>query len=75
MKQRNKKIKNIVYVAAHAPTFFFLLSTKPEIRRSTFTTASSIPNISTFHFFFNIDFLFRYFINLNTGEAVLNIIA
>ena len=26
MKQRNKKIKNIVYVAAHAPTFFFLLT-------------------------------------------------
>ena len=25
-------------------------------------------------FFFNIDFLFRCFINLNTGEAVLNII-
>ena len=23
MKQRNKKIKNIVYIAAHAPTFFF----------------------------------------------------
>ena len=26
MKKRNKKIKNIVYVAAHAPTFFFLLT-------------------------------------------------
>ena len=26
MKQRNKKIKNIVDVAAHAPTFFFLLT-------------------------------------------------
>ena len=26
IKQRNKKIKNIVYVAAHAPTFFFLLT-------------------------------------------------
>ena len=25
MKQRNKKIQNIVYVAAHAPIFFFLL--------------------------------------------------
>ena len=78
MNQRNKKIKNIVYVAAHAPTFFFLLtkaSTKPEICRLTFTTASSIPSISIFHFFFNIDFLFRYFRNWNTSEAVLNIIA
>ena len=26
MKQRNKKIKNIVYVAAHAPTFLFLFT-------------------------------------------------
>ena len=26
IKQRNKKIKNIVYVAAHAPTFFFVLT-------------------------------------------------
>ena len=26
MKQENKKIKNIVYVAAHATTFFFLLT-------------------------------------------------
>ena len=26
MKQRNKKIKNVVYVAAHAPPFFFLLT-------------------------------------------------
>ena len=26
MKQRKNKIKNIVYVAAHAPTFFFLLT-------------------------------------------------
>ena len=26
MKQRNKKIKNIVYVAAHALTFFCLLA-------------------------------------------------
>ena len=26
MKQRNKKIKNIIYVAAHAPTFLFLLT-------------------------------------------------
>ena len=79
MKQRNKKIKNIVYVAAHAPTFFYLQrrSTKSEICRLTFTTASTIPNISIvdFFFFFNINFLFRYFINLNTGEAVLNIIA
>ena len=50
-------------------------STKPEIYRLTFTTTLSIPNISIFHFFFNINFLFRYFINLNTGEAVLNIIA
>ena len=78
MKQRNKKIKKI-YVAAHAPPFFFFYlqrrSTKPEICRLTFTTASPILNISIFHFFFNIDFLFCYFINLNTGEAVLNIIA
>ena len=26
MKEQNKKIKNIVYVAAHAPAFFFLLT-------------------------------------------------
>ena len=58
MRQRNEKIINIIYVAAHAPTFFFLLT----------------KTISIFHFFFNIDFLFRYFINLNTGEVVLNII-
>ena len=33
MKQRNKKIKNIIYIAAHAPTFFFLLTkTFYEIR-------------------------------------------
>ena len=59
------------------PLFFYLQrrSTKPEICRLTFTTASPILNISIFHFFFNIDFLFCYFINLNTGEAVLNIIA
>ena len=50
-------------------------SMKPELCRLTFTTASLIPNISIFHFFFSIDSLFRYFINLNTGEAVLNIIA
>ena len=60
------------------PLFSFYLqrrSTKPEIFRLTFTTVSSIPNISIFHFFFDIDFLFRYFINLNTDEVVLNIIA
>ena len=36
MKQRNKKIKNVVYVVAHAPPFSFYLqrrSTKPEICR------------------------------------------
>ena len=33
MKQRNKKIKSIVYVAVHASTFFFLLTkTFYEIR-------------------------------------------
>ena len=47
-------------------------STKLEICRLTFITAPSIPNISIFHFCFIIDFFFRYFINLNTGEAVLN---
>ena len=60
------------------PLFSFYLQrrfTKPEICVLIFTTASSIPNISIFHFFFNIDFLFCYFINLNTGEAVQNIIA
>ena len=54
MKQRIKKIKNIVYVAAHATTFSFYLqrrSTKPELCRLKFTAASSIPNISIFHFF------------------------
>ena len=77
IEQRNKKIKNIVYVAARAIFSFYLQwrSTNPEIFRLTFTAASSIPNISIFHFFFNIDFLFRYFRNLNTGESVLNIIA
>ena len=77
MKQQNKKIKN-VYVAAHSPLFFFFTykrSTKPEICRLTYTTASPILNISIFNFFFNIDFLFCYFVNLNTDEAVLNIIA
>ena len=60
------------------PLFSFYLqrrSTQSEICRLTFTTTSSIPNISIFNFFFNIDFLFRYFINLNIGAAVLNIIA
>ena len=60
------------------PLFSFYLqrhSTKLEICRLRLTTALSIPNISIFNFFFNINFLFRYFINLNTGEAVLNIIA
>ena len=46
---------------------------KPEICRLTFTTASPILNISICHFF-QYRF-FCYFINLNTGEAVLNIIA
>ena len=59
------------------PLFYLYLqrrSTKPEICGLRFTTASSIPNISKFHFFFfNIDFLFRCFINLNTGETVLRI--
>ena len=50
-------------------------SMKPAICSLTFTAASWILNISIFHFFFNIDFLFRCFIHLNTGEAVLNIIA
>ena len=53
MKQRNKKIKNVVYVATYAPPFFYLKRrfTKPEICGLTFTTASSILNISIFHFF------------------------
>ena len=77
MKQRNKKIKNVVYVAAHVPLFTFYLQRRPtklEIFRLTFTTPSSIPSI-TKSLFFNIDFLFRCFINLFTDEAVLNIIA
>ena len=56
MKQRNKKIKNVVYVAAHAPPFLFVLT-------KTFgetTTTSSIPNISKFHFFCQ----YRFFISL-----------
>ena len=60
------------------PLFSFYLqrrSKQPEICRLTFTTTSSIPNISKFHFFVNIDFSFRCFINLFTDEAVLNIIA
>ena len=79
MKQRNKKIKKLYTLLLMHPHFSFYLqrrSTKPEICRSTFTTASSIPNISIFFFFFfKIDFSFHYFINLNTDEAVLNIIA
>ena len=79
MNQRNKKIKNVLYVAAHAPPFFIFSwqrgSKKPEICRLTFTTTSSIPNISKFHFLVNIDFSCRWFINLFTDEAVLNIIA
>ena len=66
-----------MYTLLH-PLFSFYLQrcfTKLEICRLTFTSASLIPNISIFHFFFDIDFLFCYFINLNTGEAVLNIIA
>ena len=62
MKRRNKKIKNFVYVAAYAPLFFYLQrrSTKPEISRLTFTTASPILNISIFYFFFQ----YRFFILL-----------
>ena len=77
MKQRNKKMKKYTLWLMY-PLFSFYLkkrSTIPDICSLIFTTARSIPNISIFHFFFNIDFLFRYFINLNTGEAVLNIIA
>ena len=77
MKQRNKKIKMYTLLLVY-PLFSFYLqrrSTKPEICRLTFTTASPILNISILHFFFNIDFLFSYFTNLNTGKAVLNIIA
>ena len=54
MKQRNKIIKH-VYVVAHAPPFFLFYlqrrSTKLEICKLTFTPASSILNISIFHFF------------------------
>ena len=60
------------------PFFSFHLqrrSTKLGICRLTFTTVSSISNILIFQFFSNSDFLFRYFINLITGEAVLSIIA
>ena len=62
IKQRNKKIKNILYVAAQAPIFFFYVqrrSTRPDVCRLTFTTASSIPNILIFHFF-----QYRFFISL-----------
>ena len=36
-------------------------SKKPEIRRSTFTTASLIPNISKFHFFCQYGFFISLF--------------
>ena len=58
------------------PLFSFYLqsrSKKLEICRLTYTTASSIPNISKFHFFVNIDFSFRCFVNLFTDQAVFNI--
>ena len=76
MKQGNKKIKNIVYVAAHAPTFFFF-TYKDVLRNPRFVGYHCLVDSKHFNipFFFNIDFLFRYFINLNNGEAVLNIIA
>ena len=54
MKQQNKKIKNVVYVAAHAPPFSYLLTKKAEVCRLTFTTTSLIANISKFHFFLSI---------------------
>ena len=67
MKQRNKKIKNVVYVPAHAPLFFYLQrrSTQPEICRLTFTTASPILNISIFYFFFQYRFFILPFYKFN----------
>ena len=63
MKQRKKKNKKCMRCCSCAPFFPFYLqrrSTKPEICRFTFTTASPILTISIFHFFFQ----YRFFILL-----------
>ena len=60
------------------PLFSFLLTkTFYETRDSLVNIYYCLtdPKYFNISFFFNIDFLFCYFINLNTGEAVLNIIA
>ena len=54
MTQRNKKIKKCIRCCSCTRFFLFNLrrrSTKPEICRLTFITASPILNISIFHFF------------------------
>ena len=63
MKQRNKKILNVVYVTAQHPLFSFYLQrrfTNPETCKLTFTTASSIPNILILHFFFQYRYLLLF---------------
>ena len=59
MKQRNKKITIIAYVAADAPTFFFF--NKNVLRNPRIVGKHlPIPNILIFHFFFQ----YRFFISL-----------
>ena len=78
MKQRNKKLKMLYKLLLMQPLFSYYLQrryTKPEICTLTCKRYYLIdPKYFKVPFFFNIDFLFRCFINLNTGEAVLNII-
>ena len=77
MQQRNKKIKNVAYVASHVPPFLFILTkTFYETRDLWIKIYYCLIDPKYFKipfFFFNIDFLFRCFVNLNTGETVLRI--
>ena len=57
MKQRNKKIKNIVYVAAHAPTFIFLLT---KMFYETRDLQVNIYYCLVDPKYFNIPFFFQY---------------
>ena len=64
MKQRNKK-KKMLYklLLMHRLLSFYLQrrSTKPKICRLTFTTSSSILNISIFHFFQYLFFISLFY--------------
>ena len=77
IKQRNKKNKKYC-IRFCSCIHFFLFLYKRIIRNPRFVGQHLLllrrSQILQYSIFFNIDFLFRYFINLNTGEAVLNII-